>query len=59
MPNFKLQANITGSRTGRERQVTATIPAESESAARAELADNMRFIGQNIDGDVTVQRDND
>lgn len=58
MPKFKLQANITGSRTGNERQVTATIPAESESAARAEFGKSMRVIGQNIDGDVKVQRTN-
>lgn len=57
MPKFKLQANITGSRTGNERQVTATIPAESESAARDEFARDMRFIGQNIDGDVNVERE--
>lgn len=58
MPKFNIKADITGSRTGSKRQVTAAIPAESESAARAEFARDMRFIGQDIDGDVKVQRDN-
>ena len=58
MPKFKITANITGKRTGVEKQATITRPADSESAARGKFDRDMRFLGYSVDGDVKVERDN-
>jgi hypothetical protein len=57
MPKFTIKANVTGKRTGAEKQATITRPAESEQVARDKFNRDMRFLGYAIDGDVKVERD--
>lgn len=54
---FKVTANITGGRTGVQKQAAITRPAASEREARDKFHRDMRLIGYTTDGDVSVERE--